>query len=127
MLVSTVNQAYHIEQVIERDFQVYKKFQEKKDRRVELLLSKLSPESPWGDRQAAARILGILQDKAAVPGLLAALQIDNFWKVRCAIIQALEKIADSRAIPVLIQVSQQDSFRIVRSYAGMAVERLSRK
>jgi HEAT repeat protein len=89
------------------------------------LLTDLSPESPWGDRQRAARKMGDMRSTEAVSGLLAALQVDNFWMVRCAIIQALEKIGDPGAIPTLLEVAKSDSFQVVRSYAAKAIERLS--
>lgn len=126
MLVSTTNRIYQNEQVLELDQDVSVVFQTTIDHKVEKNLAKLSLENSWGDRQAAARRLGSLQDPAAVSGLTASLQRDNFWKVRCAIIQALEMISDPRSIPVLHQVSQNDDFQIVRSYANKAVERLSR-
>ena len=89
------------------------------------LLSNLSPETPWGDRQIAAQKLGNLRNPDALPALLAALPTDSFWMVRCAIIQALEKIGDPTAIPTLQTVGQVDSFQVVRSYATKAIERLS--
>ncbi len=89
------------------------------------LLTDLSPETPWGDRQIAAKKMGDMRSIEAVSGLLAALQVDNFWMVRCAIIQALEKIGDPSAIPTLVEVAKSDSFQVVRSYATKAIERLS--
>ena len=100
-------------------------FEVKFDPRVKRLLANLSSDTPWGDRQIAARKLGYLRDENALQGLLAALQIDNFWMVRCSIIQALEMIGQPEAIPVLSEVAIQDDFQVVRSYAAKAVERLS--
>lgn len=125
MLVSTANRINQNEQVIEFDNQISPVFQTKLDPRVEMNLINLSPETPWGNRQIAARNLGNLRDSAAIAVLMDSLQTDDFWMVRCAIIQALEKIADPRAIPGLILASQQDTYQAVRSYAAKAVERLS--
>lgn len=97
----------------------------RQDPTIARLLADLSPETPWGERQMAARKLGRLRDPEALPGLLAALSVDDFWMVRCAIIQALELIDDPAAIPTLKQVSVSDGFQMVRSYAAKAVERLS--
>ena len=89
------------------------------------LLADLSPDTPWGDRQIAARKLGDMRDPEALPGLLEALLVDSFWMVRCAIIQALEKIGDPGAIPTLREIENSDGFQVVRSYAAKAIERLS--
>ncbi len=96
------------------------------DSKLYQLLADLSPDTPWGERQMAARRLGNLRDPEALPGLLAALPTDPFWMVRCAIIQALEKIGDPGAIPTLQEVATEDGFQVVRSYAAKAIERLSR-
>ena len=88
------------------------------------LLAELSPETPWGDRQNAARRLGRMRSFEALSGLLEALPSDPFWMVRCAIIQAVELIGDPVAIPVLKDVASKDPFQIVRSYAAKAVDRL---
>jgi HEAT repeat protein len=93
--------------------------------RAEELLTQLSPENPWGDRQMAARELGYMGCSEAVPALLNALPNDSFWMVRCAIIQALERIGDPGAISTLRDVAERDGFRVVRSYAAKAIERLS--
>jgi HEAT repeat protein len=95
------------------------------DRKMVKLLADMSPETPWGDRQIAAKKLGRMRSPEALPGLLKALQTDPFWMVRCAIIQALEMIGDARAIPTLLQVARSDGFQVVRSYAAKAIERLS--
>jgi HEAT repeat protein len=95
------------------------------DHKLNALLADLSPETPWGDRQAAARKLGYMRNPEALPGLLAALPTDPFWMVRCAIIQAIECIGDSGAIPNLRETAKSDSFQVVRSYAATAIERLS--
>jgi HEAT repeat protein len=91
----------------------------------ENLVSKLSPEVPWSERQIAANRLGDLRSQEALIALLNALPVDPFWMVRCAIIQALERIGSPCAVPVLQDVAQNDDFHIVRSYAAKAVERLS--
>ena len=89
------------------------------------LLADLSPETPWGERQMAAKRLGRLRNPEALPGLLDALPADPFWMVRCAIIQALEMIGDPRAIPALREAANSDGFQAVRSHAAKAIERLS--
>ena len=93
--------------------------------KVKALLADLTPDTPWGKRQMAAKRLGHLRSTEAVPGLLATLPVDPFWMVRCAIIQALEMIGDVKAIPTLREVAKRDSFQVVRSYAAKAIERLS--
>ena len=92
---------------------------------VDYLLSELSPETPWYDRQIAARKLGYTRSPEALPALLAALPSDPFWMVRCAIIQALEMIGDPEAIPTLRKVSESDGFQAVRTYAKQTIDRLS--
>lgn len=89
------------------------------------LVANLSPETPWANRQNAARKLGYMHSQEAVPALLAALPTDPFWMVRCAIIQALELIGDPAAIPTLQAAAVSDSFQVVRSYAAKTIERLS--
>lgn len=92
--------------------------------RVKTLLADLTPDTPWEKRQIAAKKLGHMRSKEAVPGLLATLPADPFWVVRCAIIQALETIGDSRAIPTLRDVAENDEFQVVRGYAMKAIEGL---
>lgn len=94
------------------------------NRKMDMLLAKLSPSTPWGERQSAARRLGSMRDSKALPVLLSALLTDPFWMVRTAIIQALEMINDPAAIPTLEEVARTDSFQIVRSYATKSVERI---
>ena len=89
------------------------------------LLADLSPDTPWGDRQIAAKKIGDMRSPEALPGLLEALLVDSFWMVRCAIIQALEKIGDPGAISTLREIAINDDFQVVRSYAAKAIERLS--
>ena len=88
-------------------------------RELGALLGKLGSDN-WGDRQSAARKLGYMGNRAAVPALVEALPGDSFWMVRCAIIQALEKIGDGRALPALRQVAAADRFQVVRSHAAKA-------
>jgi HEAT repeat protein len=95
------------------------------NRRLGRLLARLSPDTPWGDRQVAAWKLGAMRSPEALSGLLAALPTDPFWMVRCAMIQALERIGDPGAIPTLRRVAEGDGFQIVRSYAARAIERLA--
>jgi HEAT repeat protein len=100
-------------------------FEIPQDREINKLLSKLSPDTPWGDRQIAAKKLGSMRSQDAIPGLLAVLPTDPFWMVRCSIIQALEMIGSPEAIPTLKTVAKNDGFQVVRSYATKAIERLS--
>jgi len=93
--------------------------------KIKALLADLTPDTPWGQRQIAAKRLGHLRSTEAVPELLATLPVDPFWMVRCAIIQALELIGDPGAIPTLREVAKNDGFQIVRGYAAKAIERLS--
>jgi len=95
------------------------------DRQLDLLISQLSLESNWGERQRAARKLGYMGRTEAVAPLLTALPTDPFWMVRSAIIQALEKIGDTRAIPTLRRVEQEDAFLTVRQNAAKAIATLS--
>jgi HEAT repeat protein len=97
------------------------------DRKLGKLLSELSPDTPWGDRQIAAQKLGYMSSPEALLGLLDALPVDPFWMVRCAIIQALESIGDPAAIPTLREIAISDGFQVVRSYAAKAIERLSQE
>ena len=92
---------------------------------LDQLLAGLSPDAPWGARQAVARKIGYTRDPAALPALCTALPVDRFWMVRCEIIQALERIADPAALPALSEVAENDSFKVVRQYAARAVDRLS--
>ena len=95
------------------------------DPEVAKLVADLSPETPWGDRQIAARRLGRMRSFEALPGLLDALPSDPFWMVRCAMIQAVEMIGNPGAIPTLREVVESDPFQVVRSYAAKAIERLA--
>ena len=97
------------------------------DHKLIALLSDLSPDTPWGLRQTAARKLGYMRSTEALPSLIAALPKDSFWMVRCAIIQALAMIGDPGAIPTLRDVANSDSFQVVRSYAAKVSEKLSQK
>ena len=96
------------------------------DPEVSRLLANLSPQTPWGERQLAAKKLGSLRNPQALPGMLAALAVDPFWMVRSAIIQALVMIGDPGAIPALQEVAVGDNFQAVRSHAAKAVVKLSR-
>ena len=96
------------------------------DHELRNLIADLTPETPWGDRQRAARKLGYKASPAAVPALLQVLPTDPFWMVRCEMILALQKIGDPTAIPTLQQVAEQDTFQVVRAYAEKAIERLTR-
>jgi len=96
------------------------------DHELRNLIADLTPGTPWGDRQRAARRLGYKADSAALPALLEALPTDPFWMVRCEMILALQKIGDPKAIPTLQKVAKQDTFQVVRAYAAKAIERLTR-
>ena len=95
------------------------------DHKLHKLLAELSSDTPWGDRQIAAKKIGYMRSSEALPGLLAALPAEPFWMVRCAIVQALEMIGDPMVIPTLREIAKSDGFQVVRSYAAKAVERLS--
>jgi HEAT repeat protein len=95
------------------------------DQELDELLANLTPDTPWGERQTAAKKLGYMRNPGALPGLLATLPTDPFWMVRCAIIQALEMIGDPAVIPTLSDVAEKDSFQVVRAYAAKAIERLA--
>lgn len=97
------------------------------EQEIDKWLSDLSPDTPWGQRKVAARMLGNTKNPEALPALLDALPEDPFWMVRTAIIQALEMIGDPAAIPTLQETAGSDSFQVVRSHAVKAVERLSHK
>ena len=97
------------------------------DRDLTVLLADLEPDRPWGARQSAARKLGYMGSRAAVPALVKALPEDSFWMVRCAMIQALEKIGDARALPTLRQVATADHFQVVRSHAAKAAVTIAAK
>jgi HEAT repeat protein len=125
MLVTISNNMMQMQENNRTDLSFQLPFQEAVDSQMGKWLADLSPEIPWGLRQAAARNLGYLKATEAVPELVYALEVDSFWMVRCAIIQALEMIDDPRAIPVLRKVQNSDSFQVVRSYAAKVVERLS--
>jgi HEAT repeat protein len=68
-------------------------------------------------RQAAARALGSLRARKAVPALIQALD-DKYTKVRLAAMEALARIGDERAIPPLIRMAGVKAFK-VRSTAGI--------
>ena len=85
------------------------KFRIKEPEATELLLMALEDESdraPDGGyplRRNAARALGKLGDKKAVPALIRCLEFPDFY-VREAAAQALETLADQRCIPSLIKL-----------------------
>lgn len=92
---------------------------------IEYLAAYLSPNTPWAERQSAAKKLGQSHHPKAFTILLSALQKDPFWMVRCTIIQSLEIIGDTHAIPTLEIVAAQDDFSAVRSAAETAIRRLN--
>ena len=93
---------------------------------LNLLATELSHDTPWADRQDAARKIGQTREPEAMIILQTALVNDPFWMVRCVIIQALESFGDPRVIPTLQEVAANDGFAAVRTAAEMAVNRLSR-
>lgn len=92
---------------------------------IEYLAANLSPNTPWAERQSAAKKLGQSRHPKALAILLSALQNDPFWMVRCTIIQSLEIIGDTHAIPALEIAAAQDDFSAVRSAAETAIRRLN--
>lgn len=97
----------------------------KSDDKKKGLLGNLSPDTPWGNRQIAAKKLGYMRSQEALPVLLDFLPTDPFWMVRCSMIQALEKIGDPTAIPTLRDVAKNDRFQVVRSHAAKAIRILA--
>lgn len=85
------------------------RFRVKKPEAIDALLIALEDESdraPDGGyplRRNAARALGKLGDKQAVPPLIRCLEFPDFY-VREAAAQALEKLADQSCIPALIKL-----------------------
>lgn len=81
-----------------------------------------------GDKQhrirgMAASYLGVLQDKAVVPLLLAALEDDHAY-VRASAALALGRMRAGEAKAKLTQVMQEDWDQTVRSRAREALERI---
>jgi len=68
---------------------------------IEPLLSLLSHDPDTAVRQDAARALGEIGDRRAVPGLLTAL---DQTKIRTPVIEALGNIGDPQAIPALVTI-----------------------
>lgn len=67
-------------------------------------LEEVSPHTESGDyslQRNAARALGKLEDRRAVPALIRCLDCSDFY-VREAAAQALETLGDARSIPALI-------------------------
>lgn len=58
-------------------------------------------------RRNAARALGKLEDREAVPPLIKALSCTDFY-TREAAAQALERLGDERAVPTLLQLLHQE-------------------
>jgi HEAT repeat protein len=75
-------------------------------------------------RQEAARALGEMSDRRAVPHLIQALG-DKYTKVREAAAAALGRIGDERAAPHLVQAFGDQSVR-VRSEAVKALSQIGR-
>ena len=47
------------------------------ERELDALLANLTHDTPWGERQIAARKLGYMREQEALPGLLAALPTNS--------------------------------------------------
>jgi phycocyanobilin lyase alpha subunit len=62
-----------------------------------------APDGGYPLRRNAARALGKLGDKRAVPPLIRCLEFPDFY-VREAAAQALEKLADQSCIPILMKL-----------------------
>ena len=73
-------------------------------------------------KAAAARTLGELGTRRAVPVLLTALQA-NEWQIRTAAAEALGKLSDDAAVPALIE-ALRDSDIYVRYFAAQALGEL---
>ncbi len=70
-------------------------------------------------RKSAARALGLIKDKSAVPALIEILKGDD-WRVRQAAVQALGQIKDKSAVPALMEALKDDDWR-VRFFAARAL------
>jgi phycocyanobilin lyase subunit alpha len=65
-----------------------------------------TPEGGYPLRRNAARALGKLNDRSAVPALIAALDCSDFY-VREAAAQSLEMLGDANCIPQLTQLLER--------------------
>ncbi len=74
-------------------------------------------------RKNAARELGTLADRRAVPALLKALR-DQSYEVRQEATKALGFLGDEQALGRLQEASQKDSDALVRGNAREAIERI---
>ncbi len=61
-------------------------------------------DKDWNVRTLAARGLGTLKSRSAVPDLVAALK-DGHWGVRYAALRSLVRIEDPRAVPAILALS----------------------
>jgi len=85
------------------------RFRVREPKAIEGLMAALEEESELtraGDyslQRNAARALGKLEDRRAVPGLIRCLECSDYY-VREAAVQALEMLGDRAAIPPLLQL-----------------------
>ena len=84
-----------------------------------LLLNLLDDEN-WEQRRGAAWALGILGDKAAVPGLVEALR-DADMLVRKEAVVALQTIGDEQAVPSLCATLRDVDWRVRKSVVDALV------
>jgi HEAT repeat protein len=82
------------------------------------VLNALKDKNPYV-RATAAKVLGEIGDKTAVPALIKALKDEN-PDVRTAAAEALGKIGDKRAVPHLIK-ALKDKYFYVRTAAAKAI------
>jgi len=78
-----------------------------------------------GDRKDAAKRLGKLEDRRAVPALIEALRRDWEEDVREEAAEALGRIGDRSALPALRWAERQDEEKDVRKEARKAIERIT--
>ena len=75
----------------------------------------------WWERADAARALGLVREREAVPALLRALE-DDHEEVRAAAVEALGTIGDARAVPELLASLRDESrhqrTRVVEALRG---------
>jgi HEAT repeat protein len=74
-------------------------------------------------RMNAARMLGTLGERSAVPALVAALQ-DTYFGVRAEAARALGLLTDENAMDALMQTATDDPDPQVRRNAREAIEKI---
>lgn len=70
----------------------------------------------WRARAQAAKILGAMKSKLAIPALVSAMQSDT-WEVSRQAAEALGEIGSELAIPALVQIVRAEGSLTVRSHA----------